>query len=245
LSKGTVLILGGRSDIGIAIAHRFALNGYSIQLAARNSRTLEVEKSDIELRHNVRVTLHEFDALDVSSHEAFIANLSLLPDIAICTVGLLGGQSESGYEPISAVKVMRTNYEGPANILGILANNFEKRGTGILVGISSVAGIRGRASNFVYGSAKAGFSVFLSGLRNRLAKKGIHVVTVLPGFVFTRMTDGMELPLKLTSQTEEVAKAVEKAIQKKQNIVYVKTVWMFIMIIIKHIPERIFKFMKL
>ena len=97
---------------------------------------------------------------------------------------------------------MRSNYEGPASILAVLANRFEERGSGTLVGISSVAGERGRATNYVYGSAKAGFTAFLSGLRNRLATRGVHVVTVLPGFVATQMTEGMDLPAKADGPTE-------------------------------------------
>src|ERR1700709_2942426 len=100
---------------------------------------------------------------------------------------------------------MRTNYEGPALILGMFAERFLKRGAGSIIGISSVAGDRGRGSNYIYGSAKAGFSAFLSGLRNRLASKGVHVITVKPGFVDTKMTEGMNLPSLLTAQPEEVA----------------------------------------
>jgi hypothetical protein len=245
VNKSSILILGGRSDIGLAVAYRFALKGYSIQLAARNYKDLEVYKSDIELRHAVKVSIHEFDAIDVDSHQTFASSLPFMPDIIICAIGLLGGQSDGKYQPYSAIEVMQSNFIGPANIIGIFANIFEERGSGVIVGISSVAGDRGRASNFVYGSGKAGFSAFLSGLRNRLAKKGVHVITILPGFVDTRMTDGMKLPRKLTAQTSDVARVIENAIQKKQNVVYVKTIWRLIMFIIKSIPEGIFKLMKL
>jgi len=245
MSKGNILILGGRSDIGLAVAYHFADRGYSIQLAARNCNNLKVKKTDIELRNNVDVTVHEFDALDFDSHTAFIDSLPLVPDIVVCVVGILGGQLEDDYESLSALKVIQTNFTGPANIFGLFSNIFEKRGSGVLVGVSSIAGERGRASNYVYGSAKAGFSAFLSGLRNRLAKKGIHVITILPGYVSTKMTKDMKLPLKLTAQPKDVALSIENAIQKKQNIVYVKSVWRFIMLIIKNIPESIFKLMKL
>ena len=109
------------------------------------------------------------------------------------------------------------------------------------MGISSVAGERGRATNYVYGSAKAGFTAFLSGLRNRLAKNGVHVVTVLPGFVATKMTEGMDLPTRLTAQPEEVAKAVFKAVKRTKNTIYIKPIWWIIMVIIRLIPERLFK----
>ena len=241
MSKGTTLILGARSDIAMAIAHRFAKEGYDIQMAARNVESLSADKSDIELRYEAAVSLHEFDALDIGSHEHFVDSLALLPALAVCAVGYMGEQTESEQDIEAAAQVMRSNYEGPASILAVLANRFEQRGSGTLVGVSSVAGERGRATNYVYGSAKAGFTAFLSGLRNRLAKKGVHVVTVLPGFVATKMTDGMDLPAKLTAQPSDVADAVFNAVRKQRNIIYVKPIWQLIMMIIRSIPEQIFK----
>ena len=241
MTKSPVLILGARSDIGKATAHSFAALGHPIQLAARRATSLDADRSDIALRYGVDVSLHEFDALDLQSHSAFIDQLPTLPEVAVCAVGLLGEQSENERNPGAASYVMRSNYEGPASILAHLANRFEDRGHGTLVGISSVAGERGRASNYVYGSAKAGLTAFLSGLRNRLAKKGVHVVTVLPGFVATQMTEGMNLPAKLTAQPEEVAHAITRAVAKKKNTIYVRRVWWVVMAIIRNIPEFVFK----
>ena len=241
MTKPPVLILGARSDIGKAVAHKFASLGHSVQLAARNAATLEADKTDMELRHGVSVTLHEFDALATETHEAFVAALPQLPEIAVCAVGLMGQQAENERDIQAACRVMRSNYEGPASILAVLANGFEARGSGTLVGISSVAGDRGRATNYVYGSAKAGFTAFLSGLRNRLAKRGVHVVTVLPGFVATQMTDGMDLPAKLTAEPAEVADAIARAVERKKDVIYVRPIWRLIMLIIRNIPEQIFK----
>ncbi len=241
MTKPPVLILGARSDIGKATAHTFATLGHPIQLAARRAETLSADRSDIALRHSVDVTLHKFDALNISSHASFIDQLPELPAIAVCAVGSMREQTENEQDLERAVQVMRSNYEGPASILAALANRFEARGHGALVGISSVAGERGRATNYVYGSAKAGFTAFLSGLRNRLAKRGVHVVTVLPGFVATQMTEGMELPARLTAQPDEVAHAILDAVLKEKNIIYVRPVWLLIMMIIRNIPERIFK----
>lgn len=241
MTKPPVLILGARSDIGRATAHAFAARGHLIQLAARHAATLETDRSDIALRHGVAVTLHDFDALDIAAHVAFVDSLPELPGIAICAVGLLGDQSVSERDAELALQVMRSNYEGPASILSLLANRFEARGQGTLVGISSVAGERGRAANYVYGSAKAGFTAFLSGLRNRLARRGVHVVTVLPGFVATQMTEGMDLPARLTAEPDEVADAILRAVSRKKNVIYVRPVWVLIMALIRNIPERIFK----
>lgn len=245
MTKGAVLVLGARSDIARAVAHHFATLGHPVQLAARDAANLAADKADMELRYGVAVTLHDFDALAEATHVAFLNALPDLPAIAVCAVGDMGDQAASQHDIDAAIRVMRTNYIGPASVLAHLANRFAARGSGTLVGISSVAGERGRATNYVYGSAKAGFTAFLSGLRNRLAGHGVHVVTVLPGFVATRMTDGLELPARLTAQPDEVAKAIERAVAKRRNIVYVRPIWWMIMAIIRNIPERIFKRMKI
>jgi hypothetical protein len=241
MSRGAVLILGARSDIGRAAARRFAAEGHPIQLAARDAPALEADRADLEIRHRVPVSLHEFDALDIDGHAAFVGGLPVLPEIAISVVGLMGRQDESERNGAAAARVIRSNYEGPASILAELANRFEARGRGTLVGVSSVAGERGRASNYVYGSAKAGFTAFLSGLRNRLAKRGVHVVTVLPGFVATRMTEGMDLPARLTAQPEEVARAISDAVARGRDVVYTRPVWRLVMMVIRGLPERVFK----
>lgn len=245
MTKPPILILGARSDIGKAVAHKFASLGHPVQLAARNVDTLAADKADMELRHNVPVTVHEFNALATDAHEAFVAGLPELPQAVVCAVGLMGEQEENERDIEAAGRVMRSNYEGPASILAVLANHFEDRGSGTLVGISSVAGDRGRATNYVYGSAKAGFTAFLSGLRNRLAKRGVHVVTVLPGFVATQMTEGMDLPAHLTAQPSEVADAIARAVERKKDVIYVRPIWHLIMTIIRNIPERVFKGMKI
>ena len=245
MSKGAVLIIGARSDIAIAVAHCFAKEGYDIQLAARNISSLNADKSDIELRYQVGVSLYDFNALEIDSHERFVSLLPKLPLVAVCAVGYMGVQAENERDLLAAVNVMRSNFEGPASILAILANHFEHRGSGTLVGISSVAGERGRAKNYIYGSAKAGFTAFLSGLRNRLARKGVHVITVLPGFVATKMTKKISLPSKKTAKPDEVAIAILDAVKKKHNIIYVKKIWLLIMKLIRSIPEQFFKKMKL
>ena len=241
MSKGVALILGARSDIGMATAHRFARAGYDIQLAARNSDSLSANKSDIELRYKVIVTLHEFDALNISSHEAFVCSLPELPTVVICAIGYMGDQSRSELNIEEAALVMRSNYEGPASILAVLANSFEERGSGVLVGISSVAGVRGRATNYVYGSAKAGFTEFLSGLRNRLFRRGVHVVTVLPGYVNTKMISGFNVNKKLVSEASAAAEAIFYSVKNQENIKYVGSIWRLITCILALIPESIFK----
>lgn len=241
MSEKTVLILGGTSDIGKSTAHRFAQAGHSIQLAARDVQRLASDKDDLQLRYQVPVELIELDALDEAQCDNFAQSLEALPEIAICVIGYMGDQQVSEQDGASARQVLRSNFEGPASLLANLANRFEARGHGTLVGVSSVAGERGRASNYVYGSAKAGFSAYLSGLRNRLVMKNVHVVTVLPGFVNTRMTEGMDLPPRLLAQPEDVAKAIFTAVNKQKNIVYSLPIWRLIMFVITHLPEFVFK----
>lgn len=241
MTQAPVLILGARSDIGRAIAHSFAARGHPVQLAARNAAALEADRADIALRHGVEVTLHEFDALATASHQTFVAGLPALPQVAVCAVGLMGDQAQSERDPEATARVMRSNFEGPASILAVLANHFAARGSGAMVGISSVAGERGRASNYVYGSAKAGFTAFLSGLRNRLARSGVQVITVLPGFVATQMTEGMDLPARLTASPQQVAQAVARAVAKGRDRIYVKPIWQLIMAVIRALPESLFK----
>lgn len=240
-----VLILGAKSDIGIAIAHKIAKLGNSLQLAARNIKELEALRLELVNKYETKVTLHEFDALDVFNSSKFLDNLPDLPSIAISTVGLLGDQKESEKSIKKTIEEIRSNYEGPVAIFSELANRFENRGNGMLIGFSSVAGERGKATNYIYGSAKAGFTEFLSGLRNRLNNSGVHVMTILPGYITTKMTKNMNLPALLTGKTDELADYLLKAIKNKKEIVFFPPIWKIIMIILKIIPEKIFKKLKI
>jgi short-subunit dehydrogenase len=143
------------------------------------------------------------------------------------------------------LQTINVNYTGALSILNIVANDFEKERRGFIVGVSSVAGDRGRKANYTYGSAKAGFSAYLSGLRNRLYESGVQVLTVKPGFVNTKMTENLDLPQKLTAEPSDVAEDIYSAQQKGRNTLYTKPIWFFIMLIIKHIPEFIFKKMSI
>lgn len=241
MTSPSLLLLGATSEMALAISQRFAAGGYDIQLAARDSDRLADNKSDIEIRHQVAVSIYEFDVLNASLFDTFIDGLDRLPDVVVCAVGFMGDQQENEQSLERSSMVMRSNFEGPALILGLLANRFVDRGHGTIVGISSVAGDRGRASNYVYGSAKAGFTAYLSGLRNRLTSSGVHVLTVQPGFVRTRMLDGMTTPNALTAEPEEVGEAVFKAVRRGSDVIYVRPIWRLVMLVITSIPERVFK----
>ena len=241
----TVLILGATSDIGYAIAKVFAAKGYGIQLAARKPEQLTAHQSDLQIRFNIECTLYTFDALQFDSHRAFYDSLTPKPDVSICVMGYMTDNETAVANWDEALKTINTNYTGAVSILNIIASDYAQRSAGTIVGISSVAGNRGRQSNYIYGSAKAAFTAYLSGLRNALAKKDVHVLTVLPGFVNTKMTEHLQLPKPLTAQPSEVAQVAYHGVLKKKNVVYVKWFWRWIMLIIVLIPERIFKKLKL
>jgi len=240
-----ILILGATSDMAQAIARKFAAEGWSLTLAARELELLEPIAGDLKVRANTTVEALRFDAMDFGNHEAFYESLPTHPDVVVCVFGYMGDQMAARTDFEEVRRTIDVNYTGAVSILNVVADDFEKRGHGVIAGISSVAGDRGRQSNYIYGSAKAGFTAYLSGLRNRLAKKGVHVMTVKPGFCRTKMTENMELPGALTAEPEQVAEAVFKGVQNKRNVVYTLWMWRWIMLIIRHIPEFLFKKMGL
>ena len=241
----TVLILGATSDIGFAIAKKFASEKYAIQLAARNVNRLKPFQSDIEIRYGVPCSTHAFDAADFETHDTFYNSLIPKPDVSVYVVGYMNENEKAIHQWNESLKTIHTNYAGAVSILNIITEDYAQRQSGTIAGISSVAGNRGRQSNYIYGSAKAAFTTYLSGLRNKLFHHKVHVLTVLPGFVYTKMTAHLRLPKLLTAKPEEVANAVYRGVQKKKNIVYVKWFWKWIMLIITSIPESIFKKKKL
>ncbi|MEM7689272.1 MAG: SDR family oxidoreductase [Pseudomonadota bacterium] len=239
-----VLILGARSDIGRALARAYLAKGASVILAARPNENglLEDDLADLRVRAPSGVTVEAvpFDVTD-GAPDAFFESLPQKPGTVVMVAGLLGEQEQSAKIDARAADVLGVNFSGPARYLLAAARAMEGVAGGCIIGISSVAGDRGRASNYVYGSAKAGLSAFLSGMRNEHAKTGLHVMTVKPGFVATQMTEGMDLPAAMTAQPAEVAAAIIKAQEQRRDEIYVKGRWRFVMAIIRAIPERIFK----
>ena len=195
-----VLLLGASSDMATAIARKFAQDKYDVILAGRNTLQLEEFKTDVEIRYQVKAAVAQFDAVDFVSHSSFYNNLPFKPDITICIFGYLGDQQKSSTDWKEAQNVIQSNYTGAVSILNIISEDYAAKKKGVIVGISSVAGERGRQSNYIYGSAKAGFTAYLSGLRNNLFKFNVHVITVLPGFVYTKMTAELKLPHLLTQR---------------------------------------------
>lgn len=242
----SVLILGGTSDIGRAIAAAYGANGWHIILVVRNRAAGDRDAADLAVRFATRVDVEVLDVVQSSDHGVIFDRLAVLPDTVVCAVGMLGDQLRAQTDPAHAVEIIRTNFEGPVMVLEAVADRMARRGSGVIVGVSSVAGDRGRAANYIYGASKAGLTAFLSGLRGRLAPQGVHVLTVKPGFVRTRMTEGMSLPGLLTASPKEVGDAVYRASEvSRRDTIYVRPIWRLIMTIVVAIPERLFMRLKL
>jgi decaprenylphospho-beta-D-erythro-pentofuranosid-2-ulose 2-reductase len=237
----TILILGATSDMAYAIARKFAEAKYDVQLAARKVEYLKPMVNDLEIRYGIKCSIYSFDAEAFNTHQSFYSGLNQKPDVAVCVFGYMNENDKVVADFNDTLRTINTNYTGAVSICNIIAEDFKARKSGTIVGISSVAGERGRQSNYIYGSAKAGFTAYLSGLRNKLYKYKVHVVTILPGFVYTKMTENLKLPKLLTAKPADVANDVFNAVKHKKDIVYSKWFWKWIMLIIKSIPESIFK----
>jgi short-subunit dehydrogenase len=237
-----LLILGGNSDVAHAVALQFAARaGADITLASRDMELLKKKAADIEIRHNTTARAVHFDAADPQSHAAFYDRLSPKPDVVVAAFGYLGDQARAQSEGEEARRIIDTNFTGAVSILEIVAAELEARKKGVIIGIGSVAGLRGRQSNYIYGAAKGALGIYLSGLRNRLSKHGVHVITVLPGFIDTKMTAGMGLPGLLTATAQQAAEDIFEAYRKSRNTIYTRWFWRWIMVVIRSIPEGIFK----
>ncbi len=241
-----LLVLGANSDAAHAIATTFAREERAdLYLASRDMALLEKRAADIRVRCDVRTRALFFDAEDPDSHRAFYEALDPRPDGVALAFGRLGDQERAQRDFAEARRILETNFVGAVSILEIIAADFERRGHGFIIGLGSVAGERGRQSNYVYGAAKGALALYLSGLRNRLSARGVRVMTVLPGFIRTKMTEGMALPGMLVAEPGDVARDVHRAFKRGRNVVYTRWFWRWIMWSVKMIPEALFKRMKL
>lgn len=241
-----ILIFGANADLGNQLAHYHASQKDSLILTARNPTQLEKIKTDLEIRYSVSVETCVLEARDYENHPKILAKINLQDvDRVYCVFGYLGKQEKAIEDFEESRQIIEVNFLGAVSLLNEVANVFEKRKSGTLVGISSVAGERGRQSNYFYGSAKAGFTTYLDGMRNRLVPSGVHVMTVKPGFMRTKMTEGLPLPAPLTANPDKAAKLIAKAANKQKNTYYVLPIWRLIMLIIRNVPEFIFKKLKL
>ncbi|MBO0780762.1 MAG: SDR family oxidoreductase [Ktedonobacteraceae bacterium] len=238
-----VLIIGATSALAHEVAKNFARDGAELFLVARNHEKLRAVADDLKVRGAKRSDTYILDLGQLGQHQEMldqaIHTLDGL-DMLLIAHGTLGDQRLSEQNVEEALKEFTNNCTSVISLLTISANYFEKRRQGCIAVISSVAGDRGRGSNYVYGAAKAGVSAFLQGLRNRLAKKNVSVVTIKPGFIDTPMTAHMKKGL-LMARADSVGKGVYEAMIKGKDVVYLPWFWRPIMFIIRSIPESIFK----
>ncbi|MFN5416093.1 MAG: SDR family NAD(P)-dependent oxidoreductase [Flavobacteriia bacterium] len=228
----TLLILGSNSDVAIACETKFSKEGFNVILA---SRTNEKHLSNWIY----------FDALDTENHYEFYKKINPKPDLVLSTFGYLGSQNLAFDNFNESSLILQTNLIGNISILNVVAKEMAKQKQGSIICISSVAGERGRKSNYIYGAAKAGLTAYLSGLRAKMLESNVFVSTIVPGFIKTKMLGNLKTPNILTASPEQVAESIWSAYKNKKNKVYVLPIWRLIMFIIKLIPEGVFKKMNL
>jgi short-subunit dehydrogenase len=248
MSKKNVLIIGASSGIAEAVARRYATQRSSFVLVARSEAKLAVIASDLVARGAAGVQALIWEGDDLASLPALINsawNVLGTVDLALIAHGTLPDQARAQGDLAYAMEQFRTNGESAVACMLALAGHFEAQGHGVLAVIGSVAGDRGRGSNYVYGAAKAAVDAFASGLRAQLFKKGVHVLTIKPGFVATPMTAELDLPAALTATPDRVAADIEKAVDSRRNVLYTPWFWGWIMRIIRFLPTAIFKRSKL
>jgi decaprenylphospho-beta-D-erythro-pentofuranosid-2-ulose 2-reductase len=238
-----ILVLGATSGIAEATCRIWAAQGASLFLVARNQEKLEAIAADLKTRGASYIDTAVADLDDTDQHPALLAhaiNSLTGMDVAYLAHGILGDQAEAEQSFNTAAQILHTNLMAPVSLLTWLANFCVQRRSGTLAVLSSVAGDRGRKSNYVYGTSKAGLSAFLGGLRNRVDREGVTVLNIKPGPTRTAMTAGMPKSEKFAS-AESVAESIVKAIDSRKDVLYVPFQWQPIMFIIRNIPETIFK----
>lgn len=242
-----ILIAGATSSIAKIMAEKFACSGHEIYLAGRQNEEIKRISHDISIRCRTRVETGHLNIHHYDSHKELVAQSATALgglDLILMAIGELVEQDEAEKDFACAASMINSNYTGCVSFLNAAADFFKSQKSGTIIGISSVAGERGRQSNFIYGSAKAGLTAYLSGLRNSLFADNVHVMTVKLGVVDTKMSYGKSrLLFPVTAET--AATDIIKALEQKHDIVFVPWFWRWIMMIICSVPEHIFKRLKL
>jgi decaprenylphospho-beta-D-erythro-pentofuranosid-2-ulose 2-reductase len=241
-----MIILGSNSEISQAFIEKAleANEKYStIYLFTSNKETTEKFAKHLDVKFLQQTEVIELDLRAEIDYTKFDYISS---DLLFCATGYLGEGTEEGlYDQKNTELIIDINYAKLVPVLTFFAKKMERQRAGTMIVLSSVAGERGRQSNFIYGSAKAGLTAYLSGLRNYMFERKVHVLTIKPGFMDTKMTEGLPLNPKLTATPKQAAEAIYKAYKSGKNVAYILPIWRIIMLIIKNIPEFIFKKLKL
>jgi len=238
-----ILVLGATSGIAEATCRIWAAEGAQLFLVARNAEKLAAVAADLKTRGAAFVDTAVADLDDTEKHAELLShaiNSLTGMDIALLAHGILGDQARAEQDFHHAAQILHTNFVAPVSLLTWLANFCVQRKAGVLAVISSVAGDRGRKSNYLYGASKAGLTAFLAGLRNRVDREGVTVMTIKPGPVKTAMTAGVKGSEKF-ADVDKVAQSIVAAIDKRADTVYVPFQWGPIMWVVRSIPERVFK----
>lgn len=249
MSQNIHLFLGASSAVARNMADIYAGRGEHLILAGRDIEDLSRTASHLNIKYKVEVTALQFDSCDWDAHLGLIQKIKQLADgytlNIIALSAIMPDQKEMEQDTKLALSCIQTGYSGLISLINPLAAYMEEQERGSMIFFGSVAGDRGRLNNYLYGSVKAALACYASGLRNRLGRKNIHVMTVKPGFIDTKMIKGMKLPPLPIAKPKDVARHVVKAHDKKRNILYTPHFWLYIMMIIKLIPEFIFKKLKI
>lgn len=236
-----IIVFGAASDIAKACMQAWAAEGAGFFLFARDATQLEIVAADLKVRGAAQVTCKTADFDDIKQHAALVEEAAAggAADTALVCYGSLPDQSQAEKDADYSANQFFSNANGPISLAGHLAKTLEKQGGGTLIVVSSVAGDRGRRSNYCYGAAKAAVSTYCAGLR--LAHPAVKVVLVKPGFVDTKMTKGLPLPKALTAAPTRVAQDIIKGGRKGRAVVYTPWFWRYVMLAIRHIPDFIFR----
>lgn len=241
-----VLVLGATSGIARALCRVLAARGCTLVLAGRDTEELSRISRDLDVRYGATAEIARFDALEFDTHRKLTDKLAPTLDGVVLAYGYMTEQAETQQSFDEARRTIDVNFTSAVSVLEPIAAAFETRGSGWIAVISSVAGDRGRQSNYTYGASKAGLTAYVAGLRNRLCKAGVHVLTVKPGFVDTSMTQGKVDPNSpLMASPERVATEIDAAIRARTDVLYTPWFWRGVMGAIKSIPEALFKRLKL
>ncbi len=239
--KKTVWIIGASSGIGEALSREFAGRGWSVLIAARRTAELTQLRESMESAGADPVRVHTLDICSPGSAENLIREAGGLPEVLVFTPGFLGNHLLSLINESEAERIMNINFNASVRFLQVFADAFRKRRSGTIVGISSVAGERGKSKNLIYSAAKAGFTAYLDGLRNLLFHDQVRVMTVKPGYVRTPMIAHLDLPHDMTLSPEQMASRIYKAMVKGKDVVYSSAKWKLMMFVLRHIPESMYK----
>jgi len=240
-----VLIIGAKNELGIELANLYARNNYNLYLAGRSIKDIQDKSNKIEKKYKVKSVLCELDVTDFNSHQKIYDSLIIKPIGVIYLAGYYPNIPLSTSKWSETVRTIEINYLGCISLLNIISNQFISDRRGFIISVTSVSGLRGRAKNYIYGSAKAGLITYMSGLRNKMNKYNVNVLTVIPGFITSNKDKKENYPRVLVTTPKKLALRIFNAQQSNKDVIYSSILWQLIMFVIKLIPEALFKKLKI